>query len=299
MSKKVAIVFSTYNNQDCAADCINSCLEQDYPNIHIFAADDGSTDSTIQVITRTALETESQARLTLMPLPHRERGAARHEAIHKARLLGCDYLLFIDSDMVLYPGLVSDCVDYLEKETQVGALVVPEVPFSNHTNFFSKVKVFERRVINDAGTEVDDNSIEAARFWRFDEFIQAGGLNPKQISFEEIQPTLRYKEQGGIMKRAVFTGILHNEKKVTFSSILRKKRYYFSKMDTTIKTEKAGLKKALDRWYFFRPVLYRASNIKRYLEAPLLALGMIFMFLALTGVAIGEFFAGAFSKEKA
>lgn len=299
MYKKVSIVFSAYNNSDCIEDCLKSCLHQDYPNLHIFAADDGSGDDTLQVMAATALKTESQAKLTMLALPHKERGVTRHEAIHKARLSKAEYLLFIDSDMVLYPGLVSDCVAYLEKEKEVGALVVPEVPFSEYNNYFSKVKVFERQVINDAGTEVEPGSIEAARFWRFDTFLEAGGLNPRQISFEEIQPTLRYQEQGGIMKRAVFTGILHNEKKVTLSELLRKKRYYFSKMDTTIKTENKGLKKALDRWYFFRPVLYRKSNLKRYLEAPLLALGMIFMFFALTGLAIGEFVSHAFSREKA
>ncbi len=53
------------------------------------------------------------------------------------------------------------------------------------------MKVFERRLINNSGEEVDLNSIEAARFWRSQAYVATGGIHPEQISFEEIQPTIK------------------------------------------------------------------------------------------------------------
>ena len=221
-------------------------------------------------------------------LPHLERGIARKTAIDIAKKEGCEYLFIIDSDMKLKDGLIFDCVNYLEADSTLGALVIPEIPFSDYNNYFSKVKVFEREIINNAGKYLDKNSIEAARFWKMDAYDSSGGLNPNQIAFEETQPTIRYVENGGKIERAVFTGVHHDEKMVTLKNLVKKKSYYFSVMPKTLSTEKKGMKKALARWYFFRPVLYRGSNILRYIKHPLLAIGMFYMYIILTFVAVKE-----------
>ena len=134
-------------------------------------------------------------------------------------------------------------LQYFNGNPSIGALVIPELAFSDYTNFFSKVKVFERNIINNAGENVGHNSIEAARFWRREEYKKSGGINFNQIAFEETQPTIRYLEVGGKIKRAVFTGVKHDEKKVTLKNILEKKKYYFSVMNKTIGSEKSGFLK--------------------------------------------------------
>ncbi|MGR6545799.1 glycosyltransferase family 2 protein [Paenibacillus tundrae] len=284
MKSKVSIVFSTYNNAACIQECLKSCLKQTYSNVNIIIADDGSTDETTLLIHKLALQGERQVRV--LHLPHGERGVARVTALKEAQRERADYILIIDSDMILEEGMIDKLMTVVQDNDEVGAYVIPEEAFTTHRNFFSKVKVFERNIINNAGEEVGKRSIEAARFWRMSDYLSTGGFNAEQISFEEIQPTLRYIEQGGKVKRAVCTKLFHDEKKVLLRELLAKKAYYFTAMDRTLTSESGGFRKALERWYFFRPVLYRKDNIKRYVSHPLLTIGMLFMYgcLSLIGV---------------
>ena len=59
-------------------------------------------------------------------------------------------------------------------------------------------------------------------------------------------------------------------------------------MNKTIESEKGGFFKALSRWYFFRPVLYRPSNIIEYIKHPLLTIGMLYMYLRLSIIGVKE-----------
>lgn len=262
--------------------------------MEIIVADDGSEDNTAAVIK--SWSSACPYPVTVLELPHGERGIARVKAVEAAKHRDIGYLIVIDSDMVLDDGLVQGCMDYLDTHPEVGALVIPEEAYTLEQNFFSKVKVFERNVINNAGEELGKRSIEAARCWRMEAFLHTGGFRAEQISFEEIQPTLRYIGQGGIVRRAVFTKLYHNEKKVLLRELLRKKAYYFSVMDRTMSTEAGGFRKALERWYWFRPVLYRGSNIKRYFRHPLLAAAMFYMYGCLSILGGAAFIGGLLKK---
>jgi glycosyltransferase involved in cell wall biosynthesis len=282
-TEKVGIVFSTYNNGKVAMECVASCLKQTYQNIEIVIADDGSSNGTVEELFK---HKKKEGRLEIIRLEHGERGLARKKAIDRIKEKGVDYLYIIDADMILEKCLISKCTEYLKNNPEVGALVIPEEPFSNYDNMFSKVKVFERQIINNAGEDIEDNSIEGARFWRIKEYENIGGINPKQIAFEETQPTIRYLHQGGVIKRATFTKVRHDEKKVTIRNLLKKKAYYFNEMKNTISMEEGGGKKAFKRWYFFRSVLYRKENLRRYIKHPGLTLGVIFMYGILTIVGV-------------
>lgn len=110
-----------------------------------------------------------------------------------------------------------------------------------------------------------------------------------QTGTELLELYLQEKQivgKGGLILRAVNTYLLHNEKKATLKEILSKKLYYFSQMNKTFNAEDKGFIKALSRWYFFRPVLYRPSNILKALRHPLLALGMFSMYLCLTFIGV-------------
>ncbi len=283
-SPVLGIAFSCFNNGETAGKCLASCIAQSWKNLVIEAADDGSTDNTVEILMRTSGD---DSRVHVLELSHGERGVARKAAIDALREKGCDYLLFIDSDMELASDLCELCLENLAVHPEIGALVIPEIPWSESTNFFTRVKIFERSILNNAGKRIGRFSIEAARFWRFPVYDLSGGISETQIAFEETQPTIRYLDQGGIVRRAVFTGMKHNEGYNTFKAIMDKKRYYFDAMQGTITEERQGFFKALSRWYFFRPVLYRPSNMLRYLRHPVLALAMFYMYFRLSFAAFG------------
>ncbi|MDY8095911.1 glycosyltransferase family 2 protein [Paenibacillus polymyxa] len=287
---KVVILFSTYNNERTIEPCLRSCMGQNYKDLHIVIADDGSNDRTVETIRM--LSAGSAVPVTVLELPHGERGVARVRAVEEAKRLGAEYIFVLDSDMILAEHLIQQSIDFFDDHQDIGALVVPEEAYSEANNFFSKVKVFERNVINNAGETLGKRSIEAARFWRMSAYESTGGFNAEQIAFEEIQPTLRYIESGGVIRRAVFTRVYHDEKQVYLHDVLRKKAYYFSVMDRTMSSEEGGLRKALERWYFFRPVLYTWGNLKNYIRHPLLTMGMLWMYVCLTVIGVAAVLKG-------
>lgn len=282
---KVAIAVTTFNNPVHIKKLLNSCKNQTMQDYEVFIADDGSSDNTVEIMEEYA---QKNTKIHVFPLEHGERGIARLVAIGEALKSGPKYLLIIDSDMFMKKNLLLEAVKNLERNTDVEALIVKELPYTDYTNYYSRVKVFERQLINNSGENVDLNSIEAARFWRSEAYVATGGIHPEQIAFEEIQPTIKCMEKGGIIKKLMVSGIYHDEKEVTLSNILQKKKYYFKMMNKTIDTEEKGLLKALTRWYLFRPVYYRKKNLKLYMQHPMLTFGVVFMYVALTFIGAYE-----------
>lgn len=50
--KKIAIVLPVYNMEEFLSECIDSILSQTYTNFDIFAVDDASTDSSLEILYR-------------------------------------------------------------------------------------------------------------------------------------------------------------------------------------------------------------------------------------------------------
>lgn len=276
---EISIIAATYNNPKHVQHMLESLLNQTFMNYRLIVVDDGSADETPEVLKSYCEKFKS---MEVILLEHGERGQARYVGINKALSEETDYLLIIDSDMMLKKDLLEKALFYMEDHKTVDGLVIKEIPFSGYQNFYSKVKVFEREVINRASNVDLKHSIEAARFFRREAYIMSKGINPKQVSFEEIQPTIRLLEAGRTIHKLLDTGLYHDEKRVTLHELLKKKLYYFKQMPKTLSSESSGYKKAFQRFYLFRPVYYIKENLIAYCQHPLLFLGMIFMYLNLT-----------------
>lgn len=280
---KVGICITTFNNEDIVEKNLLSALEQkSVHNVHVYVVDDGSADQTPSILSDMAQRYSS---LHVLLNEHKERGVTREIAIDMALKSSCDYFLFVDSDMWMAPNLVEACINE-SVSSGAGAIIIPEVPFSTYNNYMTRVKVFERELVNSAGETMESHSVEAARFWRLDSYHESGGLNATQIAFEETQPTIRYQESGGLVRRVLDTYLTHDEGLVTIKNLFEKKSYYFSKINQTLDSEDRGFMKALSRWYFFRPYLYSRKSLGLYIKKPAMAVGLFFMYVSLTIMAV-------------
>jgi len=93
----ISIMICSYNGERFIAQTIDSVLSQTYPNIEIVVVDDGSTDSTLEII-KTYQQRDKRIRLYIQP--HQGFAAARNRAFQEAR---GEWIAIIDHDDLCYP----------------------------------------------------------------------------------------------------------------------------------------------------------------------------------------------------
>src|SRR6185503_9798688 len=84
----VSVVMSAYNAEKFIEQSIQSVLKQTYPNVELIVCDDGSTDSTKDII-------KKHASVHYIYQHNQGQGAGRNNAASHAR---GEYLAFIDAD---------------------------------------------------------------------------------------------------------------------------------------------------------------------------------------------------------
>ncbi len=109
MSKKVSIVIPVFNVEDYLDECLLSAVNQDYGNIEIIIVNDGSTDSSGEIIDKF----KSQ-------YPNIQSVKTKNKGQSSARNLGLematgDYILFLDSDDWFDKNTVSLCIQKITK----------------------------------------------------------------------------------------------------------------------------------------------------------------------------------------
>lgn len=98
---KASVVIPTFNRAHILLDTINSVLAQDYEPIEIIVVDDGSTDSTLEVLAPLIKE----KKVILKALSHRGRPApARNLGLSVA---SGDVIFLLDSDDLMLPGKIA------------------------------------------------------------------------------------------------------------------------------------------------------------------------------------------------
>ena len=109
-SPSVTVIVPARDEAASVGACLESLLQQDYPNLQIIAVDDRSTDGTGTLMDALALQHPTRLRvLSITELPpgwlgktHAMALAARHAiAIHHP-----DYLLFTDADVLFLPQAI-------------------------------------------------------------------------------------------------------------------------------------------------------------------------------------------------
>lgn len=108
---KFSLIIPVYNVHEYLESCVQSVLEQSYPDLEIILVDDGSTDGVCPALCdRFAAEYPQVIRTV-----HQQNGglgAARNTGI---RLSRGDYLAFLDSDDTLLPGFFFAMEEIIEE----------------------------------------------------------------------------------------------------------------------------------------------------------------------------------------
>lgn len=100
--EKVSVIIPCYNVEKYIEQCLNSVINQTYNNMEIICVDDGSTDSTKQIIQNFM---KIDDRICLIEQENQYAGVARNNGLKKAE---GEYIFFYDGDDFL-------CKEMLEK----------------------------------------------------------------------------------------------------------------------------------------------------------------------------------------
>ena len=98
----VSVIVPCYNVEQYIDQCLNSILDNGYPNVEVICVDDHSTDSTVEHI-QNLMKSHSNIQLYDNGTDHNiYGGACRNIGMEHAK---GKYIYFCDSDDYIFPGL--------------------------------------------------------------------------------------------------------------------------------------------------------------------------------------------------
>ena len=124
---RVSVIIPVYNQETYLPDCLNSILNQTLREIEIICVDDGSTDSSLQILREYA---QRDRRITVLAQENLHAGIARNAGLTVAR---GEYLFFGDSDDFFEKNMLKECYQRAKE------LMLDVVVFT-HNSWDSKLK---------------------------------------------------------------------------------------------------------------------------------------------------------------
>jgi len=111
----VSVCFIAYNHVQFVGAALKSVIEQDYPNLEVVIADDGSTDGTGDIVQSFVANHSEQ--LVLLP-PRYNQGIAGIVSNYNRALMKCrgKYIAFLEGDDVFLLGKIAKQVQRLEAD---------------------------------------------------------------------------------------------------------------------------------------------------------------------------------------
>ena len=220
---RVSVVVPTRNSASKLEQLLLSVRRQSEP-VELVVVDNHSTDETKSIAAH-------EADLVLDAGP--ERSSQRNVGVAEAT---GEFVLLVDSDMVLEPQTVAECVTAAEDADAV-AVVVPESTVGEGA--LAHIRALERSCYE------GDETIEAARCFRRDAFLEYGGYDEELWAGEDWDLPQRMREEGEKITRAEEARLLHDEDGVSLVEHLRKKFYYGRSMGRYLRKHPAvGAKQA-------------------------------------------------------
>ncbi|WP_235834553.1 glycosyltransferase family 2 protein [Actinomadura logoneensis] len=200
----MTVVVPTRDSARTLERCLASIRAQSEP-VELVVVDNASTDGTPAIAAAYA-----DTVLTGGP----ERSAQRNLGWRAA---SGDVVAFVDSDMVVAPGVAAEAAGAFGADPGLGGLVIPEESFGQ--GFWARVRAVEKRAY------LGDPAVEAARVFRRTALAEVGGYDEGLSAFEDWDLADRVAATGLRIGRTS-AGVLHDEGRLTLRSAYRKRRYY-------------------------------------------------------------------------
>ncbi len=247
----VSVIIPSYNSEKTITRCLESIQLQTYPHIEIIVVDKNSSDKTRQIA-------KKYTKHVFVHGP--ERSAQVNFGTKKAR---GTYIYRVDSDFIVDPDVIFQCVEKCEKEHLDGIAV--HNTSAERLGFWADVRKFERN------TYIDDDLIVAVRFFTKKSWEEVGGFDETLYGPEDYDFHNRFVTAGFRWGR-IRAMEKHLGEPKSLSDIWKKHFYYGKQMVSYFKKHPRVATKQ------FNPL--RISYLRHFwtlLAHPMIAIGLLIM----------------------
>jgi GT2 family glycosyltransferase len=207
----IAVIIPARNEAADIAATLHSLLTQDYPNLHIIAVDDRSTDQTGAIIDSIAAQHPKKLRaLHITELPEGWLGKTHAMAL-AARQAPTDYLLFTDADVLFHPtairlALANAVATHADHLITVPTTIIHRWDEAAFLGFFQTFGLWAARPwrIADPKAKRDAIGIGGFNLLRHEAYQQVGGFESLRMEIIEDVGLGRRIKQAGLAQRIAF-----------------------------------------------------------------------------------------------
>jgi glycosyltransferase involved in cell wall biosynthesis len=210
-SPSLTVIVPARNEAADIAATLRSLLAQDYPNLHIIAVDDRSTDQTGAIIDTIAAQHPEKLRsLHITELPSGWLGKLHAMAL-AARQAPTDYLLFTDADVLFHPtavriALANAVATRADHLVTLPTTIIKRWDEAAILGFFPICSLWAARPWRIANPEAmrDSIGIGAFNLLRREVYHQVGGFESLRMEVIEDLGLGRRIKRAGFAQRIVF-----------------------------------------------------------------------------------------------
>lgn len=160
----VSVVLTSYNIEKYITHSLHSLVAQEFDNYEVIVVDDGSNDSTYQIIEKFAKEFNF---IKPYKIPHQNAGVARNFALDK---INGKYVIFLDGDDVFSECFLYKMFNKIEQEKA-------EIVICNSEEFIDDIKTASKK-------HSYENDIPIG--WAFDKIIESDLIKKHNLAFSNL-----------------------------------------------------------------------------------------------------------------
>ncbi len=190
LNPKISVIVPVYNVEKYLSKCLDSILAQDFDDFEIIAVDDGSTDSSGNIVDD--YSTRYPERIRAIHQENAGLGGARNTGIENAK---GEYIAFIDSDDTILPEFLSSLYGEIEK---TGAEIAVCNLIDTYTDGrFGKVQGVNNMEINRLISARDNDNVFTVtpsacnKLFKLSLFIDNNIRFPSRVWYEDLRTTYK------------------------------------------------------------------------------------------------------------
>lgn len=196
----VSVVVPLYNMEDFVGDTLRSVLASTYRNLEVIVVDDGSSDTSPEIVAKIA---QQDSRVKLLHQANAGPCRARNNAVAASH---GQYVLPVDADNLLAPQFIAQAVPILEAQPNV-KVVCPSMEFIGDKQGPWRLPEFSRSLL------ARRNHIDTCALFRRADFDRVGGYCEEIIAREDWDFWISMLKDGGEVVRLPEVGCYYRVRK--------------------------------------------------------------------------------------